>query len=269
MATTFVESDTEILEYLRSAGPATVSAMARHFSVTPTAVRQRLSRLVAEGLVERYLHREGRGRPPHLYRITGKGRLRVGSNYADLACALWQAVRKVRDEDVRTEILANLSDELTRTYLPQMRGMTVTERLEDLARIFTERRLQIAVEPPQNAGTSGGDGFSAVSHHFGMADNGEAGSVARAPAVESAPLQESSSAGAGGPTKEASRGPALVVGACPYPDLADVDPAICEFERTWLATLLGVPVSLTECRREGARQCRFEIGPEGKGAAAT
>lgn len=230
VAATFVESDTDILEYLRSAGPATVSAIARHFSVTPTAVRQRLGRLVAEGFVERYLHREGRGRPPHLYRITGKGRLRVGSNYADLARALWQAVRKVRDEGVRMEILANLSDELTSTYLPQMRGVTITERLADLARIFNERRVPIAVVSPGAEGAQ----------------------------------DQRASDGTGDPAAGASKGPVLVVGACPYPDLADVDPAICEFERTWLAALLGAPVTLKECRREGTPQCRFEIGPERK-----
>ncbi|MGB9687672.1 helix-turn-helix transcriptional regulator [Thermogutta sp.] len=241
-----VESDIDILDYLRTAGPATVSQLARHFSVTPTAVRQRLGRLVAEGLVDRFVQREGRGRPRHVYRITGKGRLRIGSNYADLACALWHAIRKIPNETIQKQIINMVADELTRMYLPQMSGLTASERMGDVVRILGQRRLPFLVE----------SGASQRAGIVAEASNNDLGGPA---------CSADGSAGAGfiGASQSGSspgpRSPALIAAACPYPDLAEVDPSICEFERIWLSELLGAPVQLAECRRDGGHRCRFEV----------
>lgn len=255
MSVTFVESDIDILDFLRSTGPVSVSVLARHFGVTPTAVRQRLNRLVAEGLVERHVHREGRGRPRHLYRITGKGRLKIGSNYADLARALWLAVRKISDQATQQAILESVAEELARLYLPRMAGITVAERMEHLARIFSEKRVPLAVEGNGASGQAttgsavGGNGDSHPSRQGGNGDKPHLGGD-----------------GADSVHHREGMSPALVVGACPYPDLAEHDPTICEFERIWLGELLGVPVNLTECRRDGLHRCRFEVVPLEKGA---
>ena len=56
--------------------------------VTPTAVRQRLTRLLAGEVIQREPIRNGRGRPKHRYWLTDKGMRRTGSNFADLAMAL-------------------------------------------------------------------------------------------------------------------------------------------------------------------------------------
>ncbi|MBC7353584.1 MAG: MarR family transcriptional regulator [Thermogutta sp.] len=240
-----VESDIDILDYLRTAGPATVSQLARHFSVTPTAVRQRLGRLVAEGLVDRFVQREGRGRPRHVYRITGKGRLRIGSNYADLACALWHAIRKIPDDATQKRIITLVAEELTRMYLPQMSGLTVSERMGDVVRILGQRRLPFLIE---------GETVHAT------ACNNEAGGTNlrdRPPGEAVSPANPEDASEPGHLARK--KAPSLVAAACPYPDLAEIDPSICEFERLWLSELLGAPVHLAECRRNGGHRCRFEV----------
>lgn len=56
-----------------------------------------------------------------------------------------------------------------------------------------------------------------------------------------------------------SRGglPVLASYACPYPELAEEDRAICAAERIMLEELAGAPVALSECRLDGSSCCRF------------
>jgi DeoR family transcriptional regulator, suf operon transcriptional repressor len=52
--------------------------------------------------------------------------------------------------------------------------------------------------------------------------------------------------------------PVLTADTCPYPDLAEHDPAICAMERLLFSELLGENLKLTECRVHGAACCTFE-----------
>jgi DeoR family suf operon transcriptional repressor len=94
-------SDIGILDLLRKTGPLGVRELAQATRVTATAVRQRLSRLMAQALVDRELEHASRGRPSHRYRLTEKGRRQTGANFADLAVALWNEVRGIKDAEVR------------------------------------------------------------------------------------------------------------------------------------------------------------------------
>ena len=90
-------SDDRLLELVRTNEPQSVSELTNMLGVTSTAVRQRLSRLMAQGMIQRQLVRRGRGRPSHHYDLTEKARRQVGSNFADLAMVLWEQIRSVRD----------------------------------------------------------------------------------------------------------------------------------------------------------------------------
>ena len=56
-------TDSDLLDLLRITGPLGVSDLADAMEVTPTAVRQRLTRLLAEEMIQREAIRNGRGRP--------------------------------------------------------------------------------------------------------------------------------------------------------------------------------------------------------------
>lgn len=53
--------------------------------------------------------------------------------------------------------------------------------------------------------------------------------------------------------------PILSVEACPYPDLADDDRAVCNMERQLFSEVLGQPMKLTSCRLDGDCGCTFEF----------
>ena len=97
MTSRIESSDVAIMDQLRKRQSLSVSQLSEMMEVTATAVRQRLTRLMAHGYIERSVSRNGRGRPTHLYALTDKGRRKTGGNFADLAKALWQEVRSIDD----------------------------------------------------------------------------------------------------------------------------------------------------------------------------
>ena len=139
-------SDVGLLDLLRKSGPSSVAQLAAAMEVTATAVRQRLTRLLAQGDIERSTEHASRGRPVHRYALTDKGRRRAGANFADLAIALWEEIREIKDPEVRRGLLGRISGRMASLYAPQIRGSTLDERMESLAELFRERQIPFDVE---------------------------------------------------------------------------------------------------------------------------
>ena len=53
--------------------------------------------------------------------------------------------------------------------------------------------------------------------------------------------------------------PILKALACPYPDLAEQDRAICSLEKMLFSEVLGERLRLSACRLDGANGCTFEL----------
>lgn len=114
--------------------------------VTATAVRQRLMRLMSQRLIQREPVRAGRGRPKHFYRLTEKGLRLTGSNFTDLARALWREIGMVEDSGLREEMVARIARALAAQYADQIAGSTPAERMRSLAELLAQRRIPVAVE---------------------------------------------------------------------------------------------------------------------------
>ncbi len=140
-----IPSDIAILDLLRKSESLSISDLASVMDVTATAVRQRLTRLMAQGYINRATTRAGRGRPSHQYRLTVKGRRKTGSNFADLAIALWEEIRAIRDIEVRRGLLQRLATRLADVYADQVSGETIEEKMESLATLFGERKVPFSV----------------------------------------------------------------------------------------------------------------------------
>lgn len=146
MGTVTQSPDADLLELLRTVGPMDVAMMSGEIAVTPTAVRQRLSRLLAEGLVRREPIRAGRGRPKHRYQITDKGLRWTGSNFSDLALAMWRQIASIQDFQVRRNIFTGMLRSLAAGYSRQIEGLTVDQRMRSLVELLGERRVPFSVE---------------------------------------------------------------------------------------------------------------------------
>ncbi len=101
---------------------------------------------MAEGLVERSAVRGGRGRPRHYYRLTEKGLRQTGSNFADLAMALWEQFRAIGDPQVQGEMLRAVAKTLAASYSSQIQGRTVAERLRGVKELLAQRRIPATIE---------------------------------------------------------------------------------------------------------------------------
>ena len=135
-----------ILDLLRKRDTMTVSQLADGLDVTATAVRQRLSRLLAHGCLERSASRAGRGRPSHHYSLTAKGRRKTGANFADLAIALWGEIRSIEDPEVRRGLMQRLAHRLAVLYRDEITGDTLVDRMESVASLLRRRRVPFTVD---------------------------------------------------------------------------------------------------------------------------
>lgn len=139
-------SDLQFLDLLRKQRVMSVSQLISATGVTATAVRQRLNRLLRDGLIERQAEIGSRGRPSHKYQLTDKGRRSAGANFADLAVALWQEIREIKDREIRRGLLQRLSKRMAEHYAAHIQGGSLGERMESLAAMFTARQIPFEVQ---------------------------------------------------------------------------------------------------------------------------
>lgn len=147
MTDDIVPSDIAILDLLRQQDSLSVTELAEVMQVTATAVRQRLTRLMAQGYIDRATSRAGRGRPSHRYVLTNKGRRKTGANFADLAMALWQEIRAIKDTEVRSGLIPRIAKRLAEMYSERVTGETLEAKMRTLADVFNDRRVPFVVEP--------------------------------------------------------------------------------------------------------------------------
>lgn len=138
-------SDKGMLDFMRREGAVTISRLVEEMGVTATAVRQRLQRLMAEGLVERRSERKTRGRPNHRYSLTEKGERSAGNNFADMALVLWEEIRSVPDIEVRRGLLKRIAGRLVERYRVDVSGDTLGDRMKSLSRLMADREVPFEI----------------------------------------------------------------------------------------------------------------------------
>jgi predicted ArsR family transcriptional regulator len=207
MSAAFDAADNAFLTRLNRLGACTVQELCDDLNVTATAVRQRLTRLLSAGLVEREAVPAGRGRPSHVYRITGAGRRHLGDDYGELARLLWREMKQIEDAEIRSRLLSRLRDALVERYGAAPTGTPLGERFQHLQGALARQGFQVDVDERQR-----GDELLPV-------------------------LREHN---------------------CPYHDLAAEDSLICHLEQSVFEEVLGTPVALIQCCRDGHSCCEFE-----------
>ncbi len=202
MTNQITEGEQQLIELLRNS-QMTISELVEGLGVSANAVRQRLVRLTATGLISRQKSGDGPGRPSFTYELTQSGHRTAGDNFADLARVLWQEIQCIEDPQVRQSVMAGAVRRLFSRYEEQVTGETVEDRLSSVGKFFADRDIPITIET----------------------DSGL---------------------------------PILKVLECPYPDLEDKDHQFCEIEKKLFAKVLGSPVQLCQCRKDGDGCCTFQ-----------
>jgi DeoR family transcriptional regulator, suf operon transcriptional repressor len=146
MANTAMTSDERLLDLFRRQGPLGIVELVEATHVTATAVRQRLSRLIENGLVDRITHHSRRGRPSHRYQLSAKGQRSSGTNFAALALVLWRELWRVSDGNVRRDLTERLANSLASLVGEKVTGVAPDDRMREIAAAFAERNVSFVVE---------------------------------------------------------------------------------------------------------------------------
>ena len=141
-----VISDRTLVEFIRRVGDSSIQEMVDFTGVTATAIRQRLSRLMDQGLVVRQSEAVGRGRPTHRYSLSSAGVRSAGDNYRDLASVLWAELRAIDNPDVKHRLLRRVVERMGQLYREQIGGDSIAERFTSLKRLMQDQDIAFEVE---------------------------------------------------------------------------------------------------------------------------
>jgi predicted ArsR family transcriptional regulator len=129
----------QVLDHLRLHGQATVKELGRLLSLTSTGVRQHLTVLERDGLVEAHEERGHVGRPAFVYRLTEQGDALYPKLYDSLANVLLNELRTIAGGDALQKVLRLVATRFAEPYMGRVEGNPLAERVAETARILQER----------------------------------------------------------------------------------------------------------------------------------
>ena len=129
----------EILDYLRRHSQASVRELGGHLHLTATGIRQHLTVLERDGLVESREERGHVGRPALVYRLTPVGDALYPKKYDALANALIEEARGLLGPDALQKLMKRVAARFAEPYQVRVDGKAPFERAAEATRIIQER----------------------------------------------------------------------------------------------------------------------------------
>ena len=125
-----------VLMTLKTRGPQSIAVIARAMDVTAEAVRQQMTRLHADGLVDSESHSAGRGRPTQIWFLTQAGHGRFPDTHAEMTVQMIGAVRQVFGDEGIEKLIQVRESAMLSSYHQAMLGATgLKGRLERLVEV--------------------------------------------------------------------------------------------------------------------------------------
>ena len=129
----------QILDHLRREGRATVKELDRLLGLTSTGIRQHLTVLERDGLVEAFEERGRVGRPALVYRLTERGDALYPKQYAQLANILLEEIREVAGAEQLQTVLRRVAARFADPYMERLEGKSLPERVNEASLIVQDR----------------------------------------------------------------------------------------------------------------------------------
>jgi predicted ArsR family transcriptional regulator len=128
-----------ILDLLRRRSHATVKDIGDELGLTATGIRQHLTTLERDGLVQAREERGRVGRPALVYRLTASGDSLYPKKYDELALALIQEARSSLGQQALQQLVRNTAARLAEPYRDKVEGRPTAERVDAIREILQER----------------------------------------------------------------------------------------------------------------------------------
>jgi len=129
----------QILDYLQRQGRATVKDLGQLLGLTSTGIRQHLTVLERDGLVEAREERGRVGRPTLVYAPTEKADALFPKAYDLLAGVLLEEVRASEGNEKLHQLLHRVAGRLASPYVERVEGRPLLERVKETARLMEEQ----------------------------------------------------------------------------------------------------------------------------------
>ena len=129
----------QILEYLQRHGRATVKDLGNLLGLTSTGIRQHLTVLERDGLVDAREERGRVGRPTLVYSLTEKADALFPKTYDTLASVLIEEIRSSQGNEHLQDLLHRAAERMAAPYVERVRGKPVAERVKVTGRIMEEQ----------------------------------------------------------------------------------------------------------------------------------
>jgi predicted ArsR family transcriptional regulator len=129
----------QILDYLRRNGRGTVKELGKLLGLTSTGIRQHLTVLERDGLVEASEERGRVGRPTLVYSLTDKADDLFPKAYDVLVNVLLEEVRATAGNEQLYKMLQRVARRLAEPHLERVEGKELGERVQAAAEILDEQ----------------------------------------------------------------------------------------------------------------------------------
>ena len=129
----------QILEYLQRHGRATVKEFGALLGLTSTGIRQHLTVLERDALVEAREERGRVGRPTLVYSLTEKADSLFPKSYDVLASVLLEEIRATEGNEKLHQLLHNVAQRLADPFSDRVKGKPLPDRVRETARIMEEQ----------------------------------------------------------------------------------------------------------------------------------
>ena len=139
-------SDTALLDLLRQRGSLGVAELASAMQVTATAVRQRLARLMADGLIERDVARAARAAEPSLF-ADGEGAAEHGLQFRRSGnCPVERSAADQGSRDSQRAVAAHWPARWPACMAAQFAATRPRSGWPSVSRLLGERNVPFAVD---------------------------------------------------------------------------------------------------------------------------
>jgi predicted ArsR family transcriptional regulator len=122
-----------------------VQQIAGCLGVSKVGLRRHLELLKSDGLVEFEVEHHDRGRPVHVYSLTGRAELFFRRSSDTFALGVLRQIGTVFGQAGLSNIICKQADELIASVKPLIRGMEFDEKMRKLADFLNERGYAVSL----------------------------------------------------------------------------------------------------------------------------
>ncbi|MBW4837861.1 MAG: transcriptional regulator [Paenibacillaceae bacterium] len=135
-----------ILHLMKTAGPLSAKELTTELQITEMAVRRHLGTMERDGLIESKMIRQTQGRPTAVYGLTELAEGIFPKKYHSLTLDLLDELAEESGEDMVDRLFDRRKEKLSRKYMADMQGKSLTEKVRTLSEIQNDNGYMTELE---------------------------------------------------------------------------------------------------------------------------